>query len=899
MRATDAPLRESASSATRADMGTPNQAGRRLGDFQLEKKIGQGGMGEVYRARQISLDRPVAVKVLTRGLASQPGFVERFQREAKAAANVVHPHIIQIYAYGIDNGTPYFAMEYVEGEDLQQRMRRVKRIPVDEIVDIMISVASALGAAHEKNMIHRDVKPSNVMIDRSGNVKVMDFGLAKAASADGSLTQSGVIMGTPNYLSPEQGRGDPIDGRADLYSLGVVMYELLAGDLPFRADTPAGLIFKHVYEEPPTLTKRNAEVPPFVEEIVHRLLKKDPDDRYQKANDLLLDLHEFMDAHEHYMAGGARRDVRVSTSARLRGLSSSRSGETTVMDAVQVQPDGEGVARPPSGGSRPPSGPSRPPSAPSRPPSEPKIVSKVAEERPPSSSDAVNTSQVTIIRERTSMAPFWVLLFMVALAGASWFAYKNGLLAQWGLVSGRANLQLSGAELGPTVKARLVSKDQSFSRDLAADTGYSLEPGTYHLTALKHGYKTIDTDLLVQDQNGAAKLVMPNGTPFTWSFDPLPEMAVQYQKGKELLEQFRQTKDMGALTKAKTELGVVEDLDYKPGEGQETARELLRAIDMEIAASTKRYGDGESLATQKKWRSLMSMAEPLKADPRWASLYEQAKRATEEADAGIEKVDKAKEAGDLDLALSTLQEVTRNDPENTRIVLLRANLEDLKNKHDDALNVAIAVTGNPAASESDLARARDALLAYLEKAHGDAAMKEKLDRIQERLNTDKARPVEQDIKDKNWRKADIEWTALQASRPDHPMLGTWRQQIDDGLREEKIKDTVDRLDQGLVEPDPATKLAPFLDTTSAGIARELTAFAEMAEVHAYIRASKHTVDVSHVSVEGTSVYGHIEGSWKVSLEIQGETMAFDRPYKAELKLVGGDWKFTSFAVESK
>src|SRR5947199_3652144 len=133
---------------------------------------------------------------------------------------------------------------------------RKKRLSVEEVIDTVISVASALGAAHEKNLIHRDVKPSNVMIDRSGNVKVMDFGLAKAASSDGSLTQSGVIMGTPNYLSPEQGRGDAIDGRADLYSLGVVMYELLAGDLPFRADTPAGLIFKHVYEEPISLLKR-------------------------------------------------------------------------------------------------------------------------------------------------------------------------------------------------------------------------------------------------------------------------------------------------------------------------------------------------------------------------------------------------------------------------------------------------------------------------------------------------------------------------------------------------------------------------------------------------------------------------------------------------------------------
>src|SRR5579872_6523406 len=318
--------------ATRADLGTPNQAGRRFDDFQLEKKIGQGGMGEVYRARQISLDRPVAVKVLTRGLASQPGFVERFRREAKAAANIVHPHVIQIYAYGIANEMPYFAMEYVEGEDLQQRTRRLKRLAIEEIVDTMIAVASALGAAHEKNLIHRDVKPSNVMIDRQGNVKVMDFGLAKAASTDGSLTQSGVIMGTPNYLSPEQGRGDSIDGRSDLYSLGVMMYELLAGDLPFRADTPAGLIFKHVYEEPVPVSKRNPEIPPFLEEIVHKLLRKDPSDRYQNGKELVVDLQEFMDAQDHYMAGGKRRAKTQTSSARTRAAQARVAEAATTLE---------------------------------------------------------------------------------------------------------------------------------------------------------------------------------------------------------------------------------------------------------------------------------------------------------------------------------------------------------------------------------------------------------------------------------------------------------------------------------------------------------------------------------------------------------------------------------------
>ncbi|MEZ0227531.1 MAG: serine/threonine-protein kinase, partial [Planctomycetota bacterium] len=517
------------SQVTRADMGAPNQAGRRLGDFQLEKKIGQGGMGEVYRARQISLDRPVAVKVLTRGLASQPGFVERFQREAKAAANVVHPHIIQIYAYGIDNGTPYFAMEYVEGEDLQQRMRRVKKIPLDEIVDTMIATASALGGAHERNMIHRDVKPSNVMIDRSGNVKVMDFGLAKAASADGSLTQSGVIMGTPNYLSPEQGRGDPIDGRADLYSLGVVMYELLAGDLPFRADTPAGLIFKHVYEDPVPLSKRSPGVPKFIEEVVHRLLRKDPADRYQNAKELLVDLNEFMDGFDHYMAGGERR-AGLASSSRLRGQ--ARGGDTTMTDQPAVGP----------------------PDAPTQPTPRKDVPLADAQN---------NRSQVTIIREKSSLAPLWILVFMTALGGGAWVLYQNGTLAKWGVLQKQLKLQFAANELPTTVVARLESLDGPTRIDLKADEGYFLEAGKYRITVDRKGYQRIRTDLLVQDDGGKASLVMPpSGTIFQLRFDPTPEMVDAYTKAREAILRGRSSGDKDAFNDARALLAKVEDPSF-------------------------------------------------------------------------------------------------------------------------------------------------------------------------------------------------------------------------------------------------------------------------------------------------------------------------------------------------
>ena len=312
--------------------GLKSAATRRLGDFELERKIGQGGMGEVWLARQVSLDRPVAVKVLPRALATQENFIERFQREAKAAASLVHPSVIQIYAYGIDEGTPYFAMEYVEGEDLQQRIRRERFLEWDEVAAILVSVAAALEVAHEKGLIHRDIKPSNIMIDKKGIVKVMDFGLAKATSGGPeakNLTNAGLIMGTPNYLSPEQGRGDSLDGRSDLYSLGIVLYELITGQLPFKADSPAGLIFKHVYEPPPPPADLRPDVPPFLVDITLKLLEKDPDDRYRDACEFRGDLEDFRDNYEHYVEGGERMTPREGALPGVR-----RNSASGVMPAV-------------------------------------------------------------------------------------------------------------------------------------------------------------------------------------------------------------------------------------------------------------------------------------------------------------------------------------------------------------------------------------------------------------------------------------------------------------------------------------------------------------------------------------------------------------------------------------
>ncbi len=311
-----------------------------LGDYMLEKRIGSGGMGEVFRARQVSLDRTVAVKVLPRSLASQQGFTERFQREARAAANLIHPNVIQVYSIGLDKGIPYFAMEYVEGEDLQQRMKRQRFFDFDEIVRIIRDATSALTVAHEKGIVHRDIKPSNIMFDRTGNLKVMDFGLAKITAANSNLTQSGLIMGTPNYMSPEQGKGEPTDTRSDIYSLGVVFYELMTGSLPFRADTPTALIYKHAYEKPPSPREKNPEIPPYLEYVCLRMISKDPNDRYAAPPDLLKDLEEFIRDRTFYMSGGMPESKDLMTDQTM--VDAPGTGR---VPAAQAAPVGQGQSQ--------------------------------------------------------------------------------------------------------------------------------------------------------------------------------------------------------------------------------------------------------------------------------------------------------------------------------------------------------------------------------------------------------------------------------------------------------------------------------------------------------------------------------------------------------------------------
>jgi serine/threonine-protein kinase len=278
-----------------SDLGPTVFSGR----YELHRRIGRGGMAEVSLARDQLLDRPVAIKVLFPEFATDPAFVERFRREATAAANLNHPNIVGVYDWGEAEGTYFIVMEYVDGRTLSEILRADGPLHPDRVADVGSDVAAALGFAHRNGVVHRDVKPGNVLVDQNGLVKVADFGIARAISAttDDNLTQVGTVMGTATYFSPEQARGDAVDPRSDIYSLGVVLYELSVGRPPFSGDSPVGIAYKQVHESPVPPRQLNPAVPPALEAIILKCLAKNPVNRYPSAEDLRADLRRFREGN--------------------------------------------------------------------------------------------------------------------------------------------------------------------------------------------------------------------------------------------------------------------------------------------------------------------------------------------------------------------------------------------------------------------------------------------------------------------------------------------------------------------------------------------------------------------------------------------------------------------------
>jgi serine/threonine-protein kinase len=262
-----------------------------LGDFELRRELGQGGMGKVYLARQISLDRQVAIKTLSRDLAKKPDFVARFEREAKAMAKIDHPNVVKIYAVDSFQGIHFAAIEYIDGQSLQKVLDTHGRLSISDALHVAIICAEALRHAHLENMVHRDIKPDNILLTRKGIVKVADFGLAKAIDDDVSMTQSGTGLGTPLYMAPEQARNAKhVDHRVDVYALGATLYHMLTGKLPFTGKTSLEVIMAKEKNKPPSARSLRSEIPEKLDLILDRMLAKDPQHRHRNCEEVLKDL---------------------------------------------------------------------------------------------------------------------------------------------------------------------------------------------------------------------------------------------------------------------------------------------------------------------------------------------------------------------------------------------------------------------------------------------------------------------------------------------------------------------------------------------------------------------------------------------------------------------------------
>src|SRR5438552_3536966 len=324
------------------------------GRYELDGIVGRGGMAEVFRARDIRLDRIVAVKPLREELARDQTFQARFRREAKPAASLNHQSVVAVYDTGEDDThgshIPYIVMEYVDGRTLRDLLRDDRRLLPERALEITDGVLRALDYSHRSGIVHRDIKPGNVMLTRSGEVKVMDFGIARAVSdAQATMTQTAQVIGTAQYLSPEQARGERVDARSDLYSTGCLLYELLTGRPPFTGDSPVAIAYQHVREHPIPPSRIDPEIPAWADAIVLKAMAKDPNDRYQSAAEMHQDIQRALSGMP--VAAPTRADMYAGTRAAAGARAPARPPARPPVGAAP-RPGHP----PPAGGRGPPRG---------------------------------------------------------------------------------------------------------------------------------------------------------------------------------------------------------------------------------------------------------------------------------------------------------------------------------------------------------------------------------------------------------------------------------------------------------------------------------------------------------------------------------------------------------------
>ncbi len=333
----------------------------KIGQYTVVSQIGRGGMGIVYKGRDESLNRFVAIKVLSEQLAEDGTLVQRFEREAQAAAGLSHPNIVQIYFIGEDNGHPYFVMEYVPGRSLDQLLRAEGRVDNPRAAQIILQAAHGLAAAHDKGIIHRDIKPANLILDDRGLVKIADFGLALPADAQTQLTATGMFVGTPGYLAPEQCAGEKADNRTDIYALGVSFYMLLTGTPPFRGDSPLALVKQIMDAEPADVSTLNPTVDEETRRILKRMIAKDRAQRYQNCHELVADLEE-------YLAKSGVRSMTAGLAARTPSatpeLAAAAAAPTQAIGSRVTKPDAQAVPTIIQSKTEPPTHPEPPAAAP-------------------------------------------------------------------------------------------------------------------------------------------------------------------------------------------------------------------------------------------------------------------------------------------------------------------------------------------------------------------------------------------------------------------------------------------------------------------------------------------------------------------------------------------------------